>query len=238
MAKANLPTVVIAAALGWSTAAAASPGPAPLPEPPAISAPQDVAFPGVIRLAVDATDVQRRILRVHETIPVAPGQPMVLLYPKWLPGTHAPEGAIDRFAGLKISADGVAVPWVRDTVDVYAFHLTPPAGARQIEVEFQYLSPVNGGVGPTEHSGRVAMIEWISLALYPAGYFTRDIPVEASLTLPDGWAFATALDKVETRGPVTTFRQAPLETVADSPVYAGLYTKTLDLPRRGRPRRG
>ena len=39
-----------------------------------------------------------------------------------------------------------------------------------------------------------ARLEWNSLALYPAGYFARQIPVAASLTLPTEWSLATALD--------------------------------------------
>jgi predicted metalloprotease with PDZ domain len=214
-------------------AAAASPGPAPLAPNPPVPPPQDIAFPGVIALSVDATDVQRRIVRVHETIPVQGGRPLVLLYKQWLPGTHAPEGAIDRFAGLTITAEGRPVPWLRDSADVFAFRLTPPADAREIEVAFQYLSPVTGEVGATENSGRILMVEWISLNLYPAGYFTRQIPVEASVTLPQGWSFATALETAGREGATTRFKPAPLETLDDSPLYAGLYTRTIDLAPAG-----
>jgi hypothetical protein len=71
-----------------------SPGPQPLPMPPRTAAPQDVAYPGVIRLDVDATDIDHAIFRVHETVPVSPGR-LTLLYPEWLPGTHSPSGPLD-----------------------------------------------------------------------------------------------------------------------------------------------
>ena len=32
--------------------------------------------------------------------------PLTLLYPKWLPGTHRPDGRVDALAGLVIKADG------------------------------------------------------------------------------------------------------------------------------------
>src|SRR5215470_10107804 len=89
----------------------------PLPLPPEIAAPKDLPFPGTIRLAVDATDVTRHIFRVKETIPVGSG-PLTLLYPKWLPGTHRPDGRVDALAGLVIKADGERVKWVRDMIDV------------------------------------------------------------------------------------------------------------------------
>src|ERR1700747_2341387 len=66
---------------------------APVPLSPETGAPQDRPYPGVIRLAVDATDVTRHIFRVRETIPVESGA-LTLLYPKWVPGTHAPAGRI------------------------------------------------------------------------------------------------------------------------------------------------
>ncbi len=234
MTRAFLLGLMTSAAL-WAPALA-SPGPTPAPANTPIPAARDVAYPGVIRLDVDASDWRRHIVTVHETIPVAGGHELVLLYPQWLPGAHAPEGPIDRMTGLKVTANGQPVAWRRDTVDIYAFRLTPPAGAKSIEVEFQYLSPVTGDVGAVEFSSNMATLEWISFTLYPAGYYARQIPVDASLRLPEGWTFASALDRAETHGAETVFRRAPLETVIDSPIYAGLNARTLDLtPAGGAP---
>ncbi|MHB8286569.1 MAG: M61 family metallopeptidase, partial [Caulobacteraceae bacterium] len=74
--------------------------PQPAAPSPAIAPPADVPFPGVIHLAVDATDLSRHIFQVHETIPVSAAGPMTLLLPQWLPGNHSPSGQIDKFAGL------------------------------------------------------------------------------------------------------------------------------------------
>ena len=180
-------------------------------------------------IAVDATDIQRRIVTVHETLPVTGGGDLVLLYPQWTPGDHRPDAPIDRLAGLKITAGGVPVPWARDTVDIYAFHVRPRADAKTVQLEFQYLSPVRDAVGPIEMSANMAVLEWTSLVIYPAGYFVRQIPVDASLTLPANWSFANGLDRAETRGATTTFRRAPLETLVDSPIFAGANAKVIDL---------
>ena len=94
--------------------------------------PKDIPFPGQIRLDVDATDIVRHILRVHQTIPVAGGTDLILLYPRWLPGNHSPSGRIDELSGLQIHAGGQRVDWVRDPVDVYAFHVRTPAGANSL----------------------------------------------------------------------------------------------------------
>jgi predicted metalloprotease with PDZ domain len=215
--------------------ALASPGPQPAQASRPIPAPADKPYPGVIRLSVDASDVRRRVFRVHETIPVAGGGEVVLLYPQWLPGTHAPEGPIDRFAGLVISAGGQPVAWTRDPVQVYAFHVPVPKGAKTLEVDFTYLSPVSDAVGSTEISPEIAIVEWVSTVLYPAGYYTRQIQVEVELTLPAGWKASTALERKADAGVSATlhFQPTPLNTLGDSPVYAGRYQRTIELGDTG-----
>ena len=211
----------------------ASPGPVPVAQPPAISDPQDILYPGVIGLAVDATDTDRRIVQIRETIPVsAPGE-LVLLYPQWLPGDHAPEGTIDRFAGLIIKAGDERLVWKRDVVNVFAFHVAVPDGAKRLDIQFQYLSPVSDKVGGTEMNSTITTLEWPSLLLYPAGYFARQIQVEPSVVLPPGWKFGTALETAETKGDTVTFKPLPLETLADSPIYAGRYSARIDLDPQG-----
>ena len=67
------------------------------------------------------------------------------------------------------------------------------------------------------------------MLLYPAGYFTRQITVEPSVRLPDGWQFGTALETASTTSGVTTFKAVPLETLVDSPMFAGRYFKRFEL---------
>ncbi len=212
---------------------AAGPGPVPAMPVPAIAAPQDKPFRGTIQLSIDATDLDRKIVRIHETIPVEAGD-LTLLYPKWLPGTHAPEGAIDRVAGLEIKANGQKIDWIRDPVEVYAFHLTVPAGVAKLDVTFQYLSPVNDDVGDAEITANMMVLEPIRLSLYPAGYFARQIQVTPDITLPAGWQFASALDGAASDkiGHVS-FKTTPYETLVDSPIFAGRYMAKLDLDPGG-----
>ena len=203
--------------------------PVPLPE---IGAPRDTPFPGTIRLAVDATDVTRHIFRVKETIPVQGGA-LTLLYPKWLPGNHAPTGRVDALAGLVIEANGQRVEWVRDTVDVFAFHVAVPAGATALDLQFQFLSAGDGNEGRIVATPEMLNLQWNSVALYPAGHFVRRITVEPSLRLPDGWQFATALDIASADGVTTTFKPVSFEALVDSPVFAGRYVKRVDLDSSG-----
>ncbi len=208
--------------------AGTSPGPAaPVPYA-AIPPPMDRAYPGEIHVNVDASDVQRRIVHVRETV-TGVGPDAVLLYPKWLPGTHAPEGPIDRVAGIRFSAAGAPLAWTRDPVNMCAFHLQVPPGVHAVDVDFDYLSPTTVGVGALEISRDIILLEWNALLMYPAGYFVRQIPAQASLKLPEGWQFATALAKVATDGNTTSFERVSLETLVDSPLYAGRHFLRLDL---------
>ena len=216
---------------GWAIAASAQTS---TPLPPPIAEPQDRPYPGVIRLAVDATDVARHIFRVRETIPVESGA-LTLLYPKWGPGTHGPVGRIDSLSGLVIRADGQRVEWARDTVDMYAFYLTVPAGARSLDLEFQFLSATDDNQGRIVTTPEMLNLQWLSVVLYPAGYFARQITVEASVRMPDEWQFATALEVASTAGATTTFKQASLEVLVDSPMFAGRHVKRVDLDPSGLP---
>ncbi|HEX4051946.1 MAG TPA: hypothetical protein VHY19_13820 [Steroidobacteraceae bacterium] len=221
---------VLTAAVAWALACAAlaSPGPTIIaPEHP-IPAPHDRPYPGRIRLAVDASDVLRRVEHVHETLSgVTPDT--VLLYPQWLPGAHAPEGTIDRLAALRISASGAPLQWTRDPVNVFAFRVQVPRGVTNLQIDFDYLSPTNAAVGDLEFSTNLLMIEWNEVVLYPAGYYSRQIPIQADLTLPAGWSFGTALDVERHDGAHTLFKATNLATFVDSPVYAGRYAQRLDL---------
>src|SRR6266850_4349748 len=198
----------------------------------AITPPRDTPYPGTIRVEVNATDTDRHIFKVRETIPISGGS-NVLLYPQWLPGNHSPTGRVDKFAGLVIRADGERVQWTRDPVNVFAFHVNAPAGTTALEVEFQFLSPIDTDQGRVVMTPDLLNLQWNSVVLYPAGYFSRQITVEPSVRLPDDWQFATALETASSGAGITTFKPVSLETLVDSPMFAGRYFKRLDLDAGG-----
>ena len=210
-----------------------SAGPQPVPMPAPIAAPADIPYAGTIRMSVDATDIERHIFSVHETIPVRPGEKVVLLYPQWLPGNHSPTGRVDKLAGLKIHANGARLEWTRDPVEVFAFHVAVPPGATKLDVDFQFVSPLDTNEGRVVMTADMLNLQWNAVSLYPAGYFARQIIVEASVRLPDGWQFATALETASRNGGVTTFKPVSFETLVDSPMFAGRYFKRVDLDPDG-----
>src|SRR3984893_10863526 len=210
-----------------------SAGPQPWPMPAPIAEPQDIPYPGTIRLNVDATDIERHIFRVRETIPVRATESLVLLYPEWLPGNHSPSGRIDKLAGLTIHANGKRLEWTRDPVNVFAFRVDVPAGVAAIDAEFQFDSPVDTNEGRVVMTPDMLNLQWNAMALYPAGYFSRQIKFEPSVRLPDGWQVATALDTMSNIGGIIAFKPVSLETLVDTPLFAGRYFQRLDLDPGG-----
>src|SRR5262249_9264231 len=126
-------------------------------------------------------DTDRRIFRVRESVPVRGGDSLVFLYPQWLPGNHSPTGRVDKFAGLTIQAGGTRVSWTRDPIDVFAFHVGVPAAATMLDIEFQFLSPLETDEGRIVMTSEMLNLQWNAVVLYPAGYFSRQIMVEPSV---------------------------------------------------------
>ena len=221
----------IACGVALSTAATAASEvlPQPTPLPPPIPAPVDVPYPAVIHLSVDATDVAHRIIRVHETIPVQKTGDVILLYPQWLPGHHSPGGPLRDFAGLEIKAKGHVLAWRRDPVEMYAFHVDVGANTRELDITFQYLSPTNPSQGRIVMTPTILDLQWNAIALYPAGYFSRDIKIAPSLKLPAGWKLATALSTRSMSRRGVSFQEVPFDTLIDSPVMAGRYYRKINL---------
>jgi predicted metalloprotease with PDZ domain len=203
-----------------------SPGPQPAPLPPAIAAPADTAYPGTISLLVDVTNTTDRVLSVHETIPIK-GRDITLLYPEWLPGTHSPSNPVEELAGLVVTANGKRIPWVRDRVNMYAFLVEAPIDATTLDINFQYLAPLDPRRGRI--SSKFADVTWNSVLVYPAGHFSRDIKFETAIRLPEGWKFACSLEVKSQNRNLVQFKETTLNTLVDSPLYAGANFKRLEL---------
>jgi len=212
-------------------------GPAPaLAKPPqqspsASTKPAPVAaFKGSITLDVDATDLRRRIVTVRQRIPVQHAGPTTLLYPQWEIAAHAPSISAHRLAGLTIRADGHPLAWTRDPARVHAFAIDVPPGARELQLDFQYLAPLGRDPSATIVDGFVGL-SWNRLLLYPAGWPTSALKVQATLTLPEGFKPRAPLQAVSD-GPVTRFEMTTLERLLDTPVFASRHVATRELGGR------
>ena len=178
-------------------------------------------------LSVDATDAARNIVHSKLVIPVKPG-PLTLFYPKWIPGEHSPTGPINDLVGLKLSAGGKSIPWRRDDVEMFAFHCDIPAGVSSLEVTFDDASEP----GSTA-SAKLARIKWNRLLVYIQGMNSDAINVKASLKLPAGWHFASALPVVSERNDELQFKEVSLEQLVDSPAIIGANFRKFPLSSEG-----
>jgi predicted metalloprotease with PDZ domain len=183
-----------------------------------------------IQIHVDATDAPRRIFHVKMTLPASPG-PMTLLYPQWIPGEHGPTGPVVNLVNLKIEADGHAIPWKRDSVNMFAFAIDVPAGDPALDVAFDYISPPESGgfTSGSSTTSELAVLNWNQLLLYPKGADADSIQFQASLKVPSGWRYGTALPIQRETGNDIEFKPASLTTLVDSPLSAGAHYRTIDL---------
>ncbi len=210
-----------------SVFAASTPSSAQLPAAAAAT-----TYRGTLVLDVDVSDLDHRVFKVRETIPVAPG-PLKLWYPQWLPGNHAPRGPIDALAGLFITGNGQRIEWQRDPLDIYAFKLTVPEGVGSLDVRFEYATPVVKDQGRIVATPEIVGLQWNAVVLYPASASMADTQVQASLTLPPDWDAASALAEQARSGDRISYEPVPLETLVDSPVFAGKHFRKVALGEMG-----
>ncbi|HYK37425.1 M61 family peptidase [Alloacidobacterium sp.] len=195
-----------------------------------LAVPAAVAQSGeAISLTVDATQTQQKILHVHEVLPVKPG-PLTLYYPKWIPGEHGPDGPLSDLTGLKFEADGKTIPWQRDLLDVFTFHVDIPAGATQLDVRYDFIEPLGGSA-----TDKLMILEWNEAVLYPAGTPAAQLMYSATLVVPKGWKFGTPLPVATQSGNQVSFKPISLDLLVDSPVIAGEYYRAIDLTPPGEP---
>jgi predicted metalloprotease with PDZ domain len=184
-----------------------------------------------ITLSVDASEAPRKIFHARLRIPANPGT-LTLYYPKWIPGEHAPDGPINDLAGLKFSAGGQTLKWRRDLLDGWTINVEVPAGQNEVIADLDFLSPATFAGGFSAGSSatdKLVIISWNQVLLYPKGWKADEITYSASLQLPRGWKYATALPGAHEVESDLHFAPAPLTTLVDSPVLAGEFLKAVPL---------
>src|ERR1700677_4825756 len=191
-----------------------------------------------ITLDVDATTISRKILSAHETFPVAsPSAHTVdLVYPKWIPGDHAPTGPIADLVNLRFSANGTTLSWVRDPVDMYRFHIPVPAGTNLLVADFSLVGEYVAGndFAPGNTSTPVqGDVNWDQVVLYPADTSADQVTITASIKLPEKWLYATALPNPSLQGSAIHFDPVSLTTLIDSPLMCGSIMREFDITPKG-----
>lgn len=186
-----------------------------------------------IRLHVDLTDAPRNIYHARLQVPASAGE-MSLVFPKWIPGNHRPSGPIAALTGIRMEAAGKPLAWQRDPVDMYEFHVDVPAGVTNVDVSLDALTSHDsaGGGGPAA-SSNLLDLNWNAVVLYPKGVRSDDVTFGASITLPAGWKYGTALPTQRANGDEVEFAPVSLITLIDSPVIAGVHFRKVELTKPG-----
>jgi predicted metalloprotease with PDZ domain len=135
---------------------------------------------------------------------------------------------------LQFTANGKSVTWQRDLVDMFALNLEVPAGATSLDADLDYIAPAPGAkfTAGASTSPRLGVLSWNTVLPYPKGVASDALSYSASLRIPSGWQYATAL---ETRGRTSDdieFETASLTTLVDSPVQLGLTLRKIDIPNK------
>ncbi len=180
-----------------------------------------------ISLTVDATKTQNKILHAHLVMPVKSG-PLTIYYPKWIPGEHGPDGPIASLSGLKFSAEGKVIPWQRDLLDVFTFHLDVPEGVTRLEANYDYIEPDGGSA-----TDKLLILEWNEVALYPEGTPADKLMYDAKLIMPEGWKFGSSLPVARESGNEVSFKPIAFDLLVDSPVATGRYYRSIDITPPG-----
>jgi hypothetical protein len=81
--------------------------------------------------------------------------------------------------GLKFEGGGKVLPWVRDTLDVFTFHLDIPAGVSELNASFDFIEPEGNSA-----TDKLMVLEWNAVVLYPAGTLATQQTYHAKIILP------------------------------------------------------
>ncbi|MBL0312000.1 MAG: M61 family metallopeptidase [Holophagaceae bacterium] len=196
----------------------------------ALTAQSPISSSKPISILLDATAAPRHVLHAKLSIPAQPGA-LTLLYPQWIPGEHGPTGPVTDLVNLRFTANGRTLAWKRDLVNMYALHLEVPQGAGFVDVSLDFLSPAvsSGFSSGSSVTEKLAVLSWNQVLLYPKDAQSDGITYIASLKLPSGWSFGTALEETNSSGGTVTFKPVNLTTLVDSPVLAGTHFRKVDL---------
>ncbi len=173
-----------------------------------------------IQIHANLTDAPRKLLHADVTLPVHPG-PLDLITPEWIPGAHGPDGPVHDITGIRFEVDGKTIPWHRDPVNTYEYHVDIPAGATTLHAHLDCIFARAARTSVT--------LEWEHLMLYPAHIPVRDIAIQPTVTVPAHWGIGTSLkpispyDPQHPEGGTIKFAPTTVEMLEDSPIMTGLY---------------
>src|SRR5205807_4246511 len=108
---------------------------------------------------------------------------------------HAPTGPLNDLTGIEFYGNGQRLTWARDLEEMFTLHVNVPASVSTLEarVDLVLSAPPEGFSSGASATAQLDMVSWNQMVLYPPGKHSDDIPITASLRIPAGWHYGTAL---------------------------------------------
>jgi predicted metalloprotease with PDZ domain len=189
-----------------------------------------------IVLAVDAADLPAKGL-VYAREWISGPALADLVFPLWIPGTHAPSGPVQNLGGLVVSDDrGNPLWWSRDFRDPWAIHVKAGSATR-VRVDLTYIAnqPSTNSRGVDISCGpNGGVVNWNCVLFYPKDAPIGSLACTPSIRLPENWDYASALDALDpAQLPIVSFKPTTLSATIDSPVLCGLGMRHLPLRAGG-----
>jgi len=185
-----------------------------------------------MQVTVDATEMPKKLLHSKISLNLS-GDSTSLLYPKWIPGIHAPKGPIENLGGFEVEdRSGKPVRWERDWAELYRFFVFTDKAEKQYDVSMTYIcnqQSVNSSGIDSYGTADLGIISWNTNVVYPEGIPVRDIMVDLKLILPKGWDFGSALPFDKKQGDTIFFKTVTLEELIDMPLIAAEYFRTVKI---------
>lgn len=185
-----------------------------------------------MNVEVDAREISRKLLHSRIELPVKQGE-LILWYPKWIPGIHAPRSPIENIGGLRIeSAAGESIPWQRDKSERFRFICNIPKGVKKIVIYLDYIcnQPSTNSRGIDSFaSSTIGVINWNTCLLYPDGYSSEEVLIDLKLQIPDGWKWGSSLQEITARSDEIQFENISLHDLVDSPIIFGKHFRKFPL---------
>jgi len=193
-----------------------------------LSQPVFTASNADMHIVADLRESHRKIMRSTITLPRVDSGKLVLWYPLFVPGNHAPSGPIQNIAEFRVfDGQGRAIEWNRDPAEPARIIVEVPRdSAGDLTIETAYLASQPWHMSRSSDSygfDTFGAVNWNTLLWYPDATNLREVEVDIEVLLPEGHAHAWSLGGTEVSG-------VPFMELIDSPIIFGRHLNSYELP--------
>lgn len=172
---------------------------------------------------VDARQASRGLLGSQLSFRAKAGKAR-LVYPRWIPGEHAPSGPLASVVELRLECQGKPLAWRRDPIDLHCIEVDIPEGGGEVQLSMT--------LGQEGGSPRMQVVNFHTLLWVPEGRAADELQVQAEVLLPEGWLGVGALQR-QARATSIQFPVVDLTTLVDSPLLIARHLRSWDVTPAG-----